>query len=176
MTSLPLSLGPMTGAVVRQHAICVQEISSHGALFECGIQLPPGSVGLLQVCVEGLARIEVFRVSRTLTVAGSGAWRVGVEFLPIMPPGDRSLRATVAGFETAGRLLQPDGLKSGAPMTTDGAAAARDSGAGPLDVTFIPFPRDPALTHGDVITGNPVAHVEEQPLTLRRKAPIEEDR
>jgi hypothetical protein len=167
----------MTGAVVRQHVICVRDISGHGALFDCGAHLQPGTVGLLQVCVEGRVRVEVFRVSRTLTVAGSGAWRVGVEFLPIMPAGDRSLRAAVAGFDTvAGGPPHVDGLKSGAPMTSDGDTARPNLRQPGADRDFIPFPRDLATTPSDAVTGSSVAHSDDQPVTSRRNAPLEEDR
>jgi hypothetical protein len=167
----------MTGAIVRQHAICVHDISSDGALFECRAQLPPGAVGLLQVVVEGRARVEVFRVSRTLTVPGSGGWRIGVEFLPIMPAGDRSLRAAVAGFDTAaGSPPHVDGLKSGAPMTSDDAAARRQRRHVETNRDFTRFPHDLTTEPPDAVTGSPVAHADDQPVTPRRNAPIEEDR
>lgn len=176
MTQPPFVLGPMTGAVVRQHAICVCDISSHGALFECSAQLQPGTVGLLQVHIEGRARIEVFRVSRTLTVPGSGAWRVGVEFLPIMPAGHRSLRAAIAGFETGADDPRTRGLKSGAPLTSGGAASPASRGDVDADADFASFTHDLAITPRDAVIGSPVAHSDDQPLTPRRSAPTQEDR
>jgi hypothetical protein len=167
----------MNGAVVRQHAICVRDISGHGALFDCGAQLPPGSVGLLQVSLEGRARVEVFRVCRILTVPGSGAWRVGVEFLPVMPAGDGSLRAAVAGFDTtAGGTPHAEGLKSGAPMTSEDAAARCDLRHAGHNGDFTPFSGDLTPRPLDAVTGSPVAHSDDEPVTPRRSAPIEEDR
>jgi hypothetical protein len=172
----PLVLGPLSGAIVRQHHIYVRDISRHGALFESTASIRPGAVGMLQVLLEGRAHIEVFRVNRALTVPGSGTWRIGVEFLPIVPPGDTSLRVAVAGFEAGVGTPPSDGLKSGAPMTSGGVASAHTSDGRGERVDFAPFPGDLAAAHGEVITGNPVAHPGDQPITPRRKTPIEEDR
>jgi hypothetical protein len=87
----------MTSAVLlKDVVIWVRNVSAGGCLFESTTPLPLGTIGVLDVGLDGARRVEWFRVCRVHTVDGDrGAYVFGVEFLPLAVAGGDSLRGLI---------------------------------------------------------------------------------
>ena len=83
--------------LVRQYHARVLDVSVAGCLIELDAALEPGTVGTLEVVLDGTPYRESVRVARVvpaprITVRN----QVGLEFLVLTPPGTASLRAVVS--------------------------------------------------------------------------------
>ena len=96
------------GVLARNMSVRLLEISRSGCLLESSHFVPIGTLGALSVVVDGTEYDDQVRVVRCQLVPGAGnTHRVGVEFLTLHLPGDRSLRRYAAGLgEGAGIDLQ----------------------------------------------------------------------
>jgi hypothetical protein len=86
--------GPNVIAVLaRDMAVRLIEISASGCLLECSHAMPAGMVAALSVDIDGREYADEVRVSRSQLMPGAGErYQVGVEFLWLSPPLERSLR------------------------------------------------------------------------------------
>lgn len=97
--SLPALLrGPGVVAVLgRAVSVRLVQISRSGCLLECSHSMPAGTVAMLSLNIDGRRYSDEVRVSRSQLVAGAGErYEVGVEFLWLHPPLERSLRQFAA--------------------------------------------------------------------------------
>jgi hypothetical protein len=75
------------------------EISRGGCLFESPSAIPVGTIGRLNVEIDGALYSEDVRVTRCLQVRGAGErHQVGVAFLALRRPGRQSLRLYAASL------------------------------------------------------------------------------
>lgn len=89
------------GVLARDLSVRLLEISRGGCLLESSHYVPVGTLGALSVVVDGTEYDDEVRVVRCQLVPGAGnTHRVGVEFLTLHLPGDRSLRRYAAGLTT----------------------------------------------------------------------------
>ena len=87
------------GVLARDMTVRLLEISRSGCLLESSHFVPVGTLGALSVVVDGTEYDDEVRVVRCQLVPGAGnTHRVGVEFLTLHLPGDRSLRRYAAGL------------------------------------------------------------------------------
>jgi hypothetical protein len=87
------------GVLARDMSVRLLEISRGGCLLESSHFVPVGTLGALSVVVDGTEYDDEVRVVRCQLVPGAGnTHRVGVEFLTLHLPGDRSLRRYAAGL------------------------------------------------------------------------------
>ena len=92
-------LVPRTAVLARRQPVAVEDVSRTGCRLTGPEALDVGQVGVLAVDVEGEIRIELFRVSRTTTLAGEvPLHQAGLEFLP-MPAGAPSLHDLAAQLD-----------------------------------------------------------------------------
>lgn len=75
----------------------VRDLSTGGCLIETRAYLPVGTVGVLDMEIEGKRCVEWFRIRRTQATHGrSGAYLFGAEFLlPFAVAGETSVRGAV---------------------------------------------------------------------------------
>ena len=75
------------------------QISRSGCLLECSQAMPAATVAMLSVDINGRRYADEVRVSRSRQVSGAGErHEVGVEFLWLHPPLERSLRQFAAAL------------------------------------------------------------------------------
>ena len=87
---------PSTAALIARNAVNVVDISRGGCLLETSRPFEPGTVGTLELMLNGRAYVEDFRVARCLPLSGRGStYRVGVEFLRTRREPESSLRYAV---------------------------------------------------------------------------------
>ena len=87
------------GVLARDMSVRLLEISRGGCLLESSHFVPVGTLGALSVVVDGTEYDDEVRVVRCQLVPGAGnTHRVGVEFLTLHLPGDKSLRRYAAGL------------------------------------------------------------------------------
>ena len=81
------------GALVRRVPVRLLDISTSGCLFECPTSVDEGTVGFLDVTLEGRPHAEAIRVCRSTRLRAL-PWpcRLGAEFLMLAPPAPASLR------------------------------------------------------------------------------------
>jgi PilZ domain len=90
------------GVLARDMSVRLLEISRGGCLLESSHFVPVGTLGALSVVVDGMEYDDEVRVVRCQLMPGAGnTHRVGVEFLTLNLPGDRSLRRYAAGLGEA---------------------------------------------------------------------------
>jgi hypothetical protein len=139
----------MTSAVLlKDMVIWVRNVSAGGCLFESPTPLPIGTIGELDVELNGARRVEWFRVCRVHRVhADSGAYVFGAEFLPVAVAGGDSLRGFVGRVrpgESGGMpgLARGSSSDSGNSMAPPGTPAPSpvDPDANSLK-KVVPFPR-----------------------------------
>ena len=92
--------------LVRQYHARVLDVSVAGCLIEVDASLAPGTVGTLDVQIDGTVYRESVRVAR-IVPARDIAMRnqVGLEFLVLTPPGTESLRAVVSRLSAGAELI-----------------------------------------------------------------------
>jgi hypothetical protein len=91
----------------------VRDVSTAGCLLESYDLIPDGTVGLLELDVNGERQVEAVQVCRSLRVTGSAwPWRAGARFLALNAPPPTSVRNVVARFEIIDelRLANPPSL------------------------------------------------------------------
>ena len=99
MMSVPgLLEGPsVVAALGREVKVRLIQISRSGCLLECSQATPAGTVSMLSLDINGRRYADAVRVSRSQHVSGAGErYEVGVEFLWLHPPLERSLRQYAA--------------------------------------------------------------------------------
>jgi hypothetical protein len=112
----PANPSATSAVLVRRHAVVVRNISMDGCLLEMATPLAAGAVGAIEIDVDGVTCVEMFRVARLDERAPRvPAFDVAVEFLPVAPAGERSVRGFVARVER--ERMTGAGTKSGAPLT-----------------------------------------------------------
>jgi hypothetical protein len=107
-----LSPIPSIGVLTRRVAVHVRDISISGCLLETVDPLDDGSIGVLELSVQGERHTETLRVCRSVRVTGS-AWpcRAGARFLALKAPPATSVRNVVARFELMDELgAMPEAL------------------------------------------------------------------
>jgi hypothetical protein len=121
--------------LMRPRHVRVREISARGCLLRVEEPMAAGSVGLIEIEVDGEPRVEAFRVCRAQVGGAAGALDVAVEFLPVLPPGARTVRGTmthIEHFASAGPDIPPAaGTKVGDPRTSEEPAEGEAPGDGP---------------------------------------------
>jgi hypothetical protein len=118
--------GLLTGRSViavlgRDVVVRLLEISRSGCLLESSHAMPSGTIAALAVEIDGREYTDDVRVSRSQLLAGAGGrYQVGVEFLWLQLPQERSLRSyaatllsdskrqTISGAEFGERGFQKD--------------------------------------------------------------------
>jgi pilus assembly protein Flp/PilA len=117
----------------------VLDISAGGCLLEAGKQLPIGTVGSLDLELDGSRRFEWFRISRVHGLQSAGGWLCGAEFLPLTIAGADSLRGVMRrGKQPARTAAMPKlaGRSSGdtgkSARGTDALTSAAKPGSGDL--------------------------------------------
>ena len=93
----------------------VRDLSTGGCLLETRAFLPVGTVGVLDMEIEGKRCVEWFRIRRTQATHGrSGAYLFGAEFLlPVAIAGESSLRGAVRRVYRVDRISGLTGRLSG---------------------------------------------------------------
>jgi hypothetical protein len=94
---------PATATLIAEVPVVVVDVSRCGCLIESTRPLEPGTVGTLQLDVDGHEYVEDVRVARCTAVSGRGStFRIGVEFLRTRRMPDLSLRHAVAHLMAPG--------------------------------------------------------------------------
>jgi PilZ domain-containing protein len=89
----------------RQYHARVLDVSVAGCLIEVDATLAPGTVGALEVQIDGIAYRESVRVARVVPARHiTMRNQVGLEFLVLTPPGTESLRAVIARLSAGAEL------------------------------------------------------------------------
>jgi hypothetical protein len=108
--------------LLKEITVQVRDLSADGCLLEVRVFLPVGTVGLLEVTLEGRPRTEWFRTCRVQATHGkSGAYLVGAEFLCLTPAGAESVRhavRTMRPMVAHGISAMPGRLSGNAGNTT----------------------------------------------------------
>lgn len=97
-----MSPGPLTGSNViavlgRDVVVRLLEISRSGCLLESSHPMSAGTIAELSIEINGREYMDEVRVSRSQLLAGVGErYAVGVEFLWLRLPWERSLRSYAA--------------------------------------------------------------------------------
>jgi hypothetical protein len=85
-----------TATLIAQVPVVIVDVSRCGCLIESTKPLEAGTVGTLQLTLDGRDYVEDFRVARCTAVSGRGSsFRIGVEFLRTRRETDVSLRHAV---------------------------------------------------------------------------------
>ena len=104
--------------LVRQYHARVLDVSVAGCLIEVDAALAPGTVGTLEVSIDGTSYRESVRVARVVPARHiTMRNQVGLEFLVLTPPSAESLRGVIAR------------LSAGAELTITFIHCQSDSGA-----------------------------------------------
>lgn len=83
------------GVLARELGVRVVNCSPSGCLLETTAPLDVGTVGSLQLEIEGRALLDHFMVVRCQPIAGAGSlYHVGARFLWLGPMTDRTVRRT----------------------------------------------------------------------------------
>jgi hypothetical protein len=87
---------PATATLVAHVAVVVVDVSRCGVLIETTRPLDSGTIGTLQLVIDGSRYVEDFRVARCTALSGRGStYRIGIEFLRTRRESDMSLRHAV---------------------------------------------------------------------------------
>lgn len=105
----------INAALIRGVSVQVRDLSTGGCLLETRAYLPVGTVGVLDMEIEGKRCVEWFRIRRTQATQGrSGAYLFGAEFLlPVAVAGETSLRGAVRRVYRIDRVSARTGRMSG---------------------------------------------------------------
>ena len=146
--------------LLRDVAVQVRDLSTGGCLLETRSYLRVGTIGVLEMEIEGKRRVEWFRICRSQATHGrSGAYLAGAEFLPLGAPGHSSLRGVVGRMRHVrfgGGILGLTGRLSGDPgkFTAVRATVPPATDALPTDLSkqVVQFPRaDPGAQTGSQV-------------------------
>lgn len=103
-----------TATLIAQVPVEVVDVSRCGCLIESTRPLEPGTIGTLQLAVDGREYVEDFRVARCTALPGRGStFRIGVEFLRTRRTADASLRHAVT------HLVNPGATRPAGAVTAD---------------------------------------------------------
>ena len=145
----------MNAALIRVVPVQVRDLSTGGCLLETRAYLPVGTVGVLEMEIEGKRCVEWFRIRRTQDTQGrSGTYLLGAEFLlPVAVAGEAALRGAVGRVFRMHRVSGPTGRMSGETGNSivSGTASARaiDAHSAEMRRQVINFRRrDAALERG----------------------------
>jgi len=109
----------------------VLDISAGGCLLEAAKYLAVGTVGALDLELEGTRRLEWFRISRVNPSPGQGGrWLAAVEFLPLTVAGTDSVRGAIGRmrpFTCVSAMPRLAGRSSGDSGNSVPGASAPDS-------------------------------------------------
>jgi hypothetical protein len=90
---------PRRAILARSQSVGIAELSRTGCRLKADEPLDVGAIGMLSVDIHGERHVEMFRVARVASMAGTDRLFVaGVEFLPL-PADAASLRDLVVQFE-----------------------------------------------------------------------------
>ena len=90
----------------RQYHARVLDVSVAGCLIEVDASLAPGTVGTLDVQIDGTVYRESVRVARIVPARDiTMRNQVGLEFLVLTPPGTESLRAVISRLSAGAELI-----------------------------------------------------------------------
>ena len=96
----------MPGAVVSSWTLHVVNLGANGALVEAACPLPENSEHLMQLVLErhvSEARVKIRRVVQHYPVDGIGwRYRIGLEFLSLVPEAEEEIRRMVLAGAGAG--------------------------------------------------------------------------
>jgi len=96
---------PALGVLVRRVPVRVRDVSTSGCQLESLDALVEGTVGQLEVALDGQTHNEPLRVCRSARSHGSPwPWRSGAHFLALAAPPPASVRNVVARFEIMDEL------------------------------------------------------------------------
>ena len=96
---------PALGVLIRRVPVRVRDVSTSGCLLETLDALIEGTVGQLEVVLDGETHSEPLRVCRSARSPGSPwPWRSGASFLALAAPPPASVRNVVARFEIMDEL------------------------------------------------------------------------
>jgi hypothetical protein len=88
--------GWAVSTLVAEAPVVLIDFSRSGCLLESTRPVEPGTVGTVQLDIDGEWCLEDIRVTRCVQVPGRGTtYRIGAEFLPIRQGGGASLRHAV---------------------------------------------------------------------------------
>jgi len=111
---------PPTATLVAQVPVVVVDVSRCGGLIETTRPVDPGTIGTLQLVVDGRCYVEDFRVARCTALSGRGStFRIGIEFLRTRRVADLSLRHAVT------QLIAVNGAATAASVGDRAADHAR---------------------------------------------------
>ena len=97
--------GRSAATLVRQYDARVLDISGAGCLIEMDATLAPGTIGTLEVFIDGTTYREAVRVARVVPARHIGMLhQIAIEFLVVTAPGIESIRAAMTRL-TAGADL-----------------------------------------------------------------------
>ena len=107
--------GPSVIAVLgRDVVVRLLEISRSGCLLESSHAMPAGTIAALAIEIDGREYTDDVRVSRSQLLAGVGErYQVGVEFLWLRLPRERSLRSYAAMLPSDPKRLTISGAEFG---------------------------------------------------------------
>jgi hypothetical protein len=87
---------PVVAALVRRVPIRLLDISASGCAFDMPAKVDEGTVGFLDVTLDGGPYEEAIRICRSSRVRlSTWPYRLGAEFLTLAPPSSASLRHAV---------------------------------------------------------------------------------
>lgn len=90
---------PLFGSLIRQIPIRLVNLSLSGCLFESPVVVGEGTVGFVEVTIQGQRRSEAIRIRRLEQRQGRvWPYRTGGEFLTLTASGPTSLRGVAAIF------------------------------------------------------------------------------
>jgi len=93
---------PLVGALVRQVPLRLLDVSVSGCLFESPASISDGSVGYLDVAIDGGRRVETVRICRSVRKRERvWPWITGAQFLTLAPPSSVSLRRMAVALSVA---------------------------------------------------------------------------
>ena len=101
----PLAALPALGVLIRRIPVEISDVSTAGCQLQSTEPLIEGSVGQLEVAMDGELHQEPIRVCRTAHAPGSArSHRAGATFLALSAPPPASVRNVVARFEIIDEL------------------------------------------------------------------------
>ena len=101
----PSAALPALGVLIRRIPVDISDVSTAGCQLQSTEPLVEGSVGQLEVAMDGELHQEPIRVCRTAHAPGSArSHRAGATFLALSAPPPASVRNVVARFEIIDEL------------------------------------------------------------------------
>jgi hypothetical protein len=102
--------GAIMGVLARELSVRVLNCSPSGCLLETTAPMEVGTVGSLQLDIEGRAVVDHFMVVRCQAIAGAGAlYHVGARFLWIGPMTGDTVRQAIGQPASSGVPAPPAG-------------------------------------------------------------------